>query len=183
MYRATAAITLVSLGAPLAACGGSAAFSDTISIKVGGIKKDEIRDGQASKDKSINTEEGNPYASFLRRARDALDGAEPSAIRVEAATLRVHADTKGVNGFEQVFREIELFLSDENTTIALGKIESPSGTSVEVAITADEDDLAALQPSLANGNVKVGIRGPTVAAPASDFDLKVAVEIVFEALE
>ncbi|MCC7542461.1 MAG: hypothetical protein IT379_39955 [Deltaproteobacteria bacterium] len=156
-------------------------YSERISIRLSGIKEDEVRDGQASEDKSLNEESGNPYNDFLRNAEAAL-GHPPSSVRPVEATLRIGSDTRGVNTFDELFASIEVYLSNSNTTIGFGTATDLTGTSAPVRITATTVDLDALQESLVrDDSVKVGYRGPTVATPPSDFDLRVSIDVMFAA--
>lgn len=156
--------------------------SEPVSLKLSGIKPGDIANGSASEDKNVNTESGNPYGAFLKAARDGL-GQEPRAIRVKSAFLRVHADSKNVTNFEQVFADLELFAADSQTTIPVGTVSAPSGTSVAVVITADEVDLAALQTAMKGGDFKMGVRGAVQSTTPADFDLKITIDAIFEALD
>lgn len=159
------------------------AYSETISLKLGGIKEGEVEDGQAAEDKSVTTESGNPYGEFLKTARARLGGVDPSAIVVSSIDVRVHADTEGINGLEELFESIEVFLADSKTTIAIGTVDGPSGTSVSVPVGVVAADLEPLQDSLLKSEIKVGVRGPVVdPTPADKFELRLTVDIAFEAL-
>lgn len=159
------------------------ATSEALSIRLGGIKQDEVRDGEASEDKKVNEEEGNPYRVFLDTARSRLQGRDPSAILVRSATVQLRSDTTGVISFDQVFTSMELFLSDDLTTIPIGTIEAPSGTSRPATIIATIDSLAPMYESmLDHDKLRVGVRGPTVATPPASFDLKMTIDVTFEAI-
>jgi hypothetical protein len=171
----------------LSACGDPEpdpiATSEAISIRLGGIKQDEVRDGEASEDKKVNEESGNPYAEFLRTARARLGNRDPSAILVRSATVQLRSDTTGVISFDQVFTSMELFLSDELTTIPIGTIEAPSGTSRPATVSATIDSLAPMYESMLDAEkLRVGVRGPTVEIPPASFDLKMTIDITFEAI-
>jgi hypothetical protein len=161
---------------------GPAAVSETISVKLGGIKEGDVRDGAASKHKSVNEESGNPYHEFLTAARRELDGADPSAIVPTDVTLRLRGDSDGVTSFHQVFATIEVYLEDERTTIPIGSTSDLEGSSVEVPVDVNADDLEPLHHSLLTDGIKVGLRGMTVATPPASFELKATIDIVFEAI-
>jgi hypothetical protein len=159
------------------------ATSENISIRLGGINEGAVRDGEASVDKKVDEESGNPYGEFLRVARSRLQGRDPSAILVRSATVQLRDDTSGVISFDQVFASMELFVSDDRTTVPIGTIAAPSGTSQAAAITATMDSLAPMYDSmLAPEKFRVGVRGPTVATPPTNFDLRLTVDITFEAI-
>lgn len=198
--RLSATMFIALLGAVLGACGGDEAppngpvrdpgpdpagtpveYSERVSIRLSGIKEDEIRDGQASEDKSLSEESGNPYKDFLRNA-EAILGRPPSSIRPVEATLRIGSDTRGVNTFDEVFQSIEVYLSSSSTTIGFGTATDLTGTSAPIRITATTVDLDPLQENLVrDDSIKVGYRGPVVAMPPADLDLRVSIDVMFAA--
>lgn len=181
----TLSVLFVALAVSLAlvGCGDDpVAYSETVSLRLSGIKNGDIKQGVASEDKNINSESGNPYGEFLKNARAKLGGKNPSAIEIVSAHVRVHADSKNVLNLEQVFTEIELFIANSQTTIPAGKRTAPTGTSVQVTIF-DDLDYAPVFNSMLGGDFKVGVRGPTVATPPVDFDLKLTIDLRFTAYE
>jgi hypothetical protein len=171
----------------LGACGTedpeAVATSENISIRLDGINEGAVRDGEASVDKKVDEESGNPYGEFLRVARSRLQGRDPSAILVRSATVQLRDDSNGVISFDQVFTSMELFLSDDRTTVPIGAIAAPAGTSQGATITATMDSLAPMYDSmLTPEKFHVGVRGPTVATPPANFDLRLTVDITFEAI-
>jgi hypothetical protein len=170
-------------GLALAACGDDpVAYSETVSVKLSGIKNGDIANGQASEDKNINTESGNPYGEFVKRARDRLGGRDPSAIEIIKATVQVHADSKNISTIDAVFSDIEIFMADSATTIPVGSRATPTGTSVPVPID-DDIDYEPVFSSMLGGDFKVGVRGSTVTLPPDDFDLKLTIDLRFTAYE
>jgi len=165
------------------ACGDDpVAHSETISLKLSGIKNGDIKNGQASEDKEISTESGNPYGEFIKNAKAALGGKNPGSIELVSAIVRVHADSKNVSSLEAVFTSFELFLTTSSTTIPVGTVASPTGTSVNVKL--DENvDYEPIFDQLLGGSFKAGVRGPTVATPPVDFDLKLTLDLKFTAYE
>lgn len=179
----TLLMSLVIAPLMLAGCTDDVAgVSEPVSLKLSGIKPDDVKNGTASEDKNVNTESGNPYGAFLKAARDGL-GRDPSAIRVKSAYLRVHADSKNVTTFEQVFEDLELFAADSQTTIPIGTVGHPMGSSIKMTITASEADLAPLQAAMKGGDFKMGVRGTVQATTPADFDLRITIDAVFEALD
>lgn len=185
MFRALpwilAALGVACSGGGGAPGDGAAAYSETISLRMSGIKNGDVHDGQASVDKSVGGDSMDDYKIFLRTAHDRL-GRDPSAVVVRSAVIRIYADTRGVNSLDEVFGSLELYIADSSTTIPIGSVSLPAGTSQDVVVTADEADLDALQDAMLHGSFKVGVRGPVVASPPSDFDLRLTVDIVFAAL-
>lgn len=158
------------------------AYSETVSVKLSGIKSGDIANGQASEDKNINTEEGNPYGDFIKNARAELGGHDPSRIEIAKADVRVHADSKNVSTLDAVFSSLELFISSSATTIPVGTRNAPTGSTTSIAL--DEDlDYEPVYDVMLGGDFKVGVRGPTVAAPPADFELKLTVDVRFIAYE
>jgi hypothetical protein len=181
IHRFTTAVFL-----SLSACASDPdpiATSEAISIRLGGIQQGDVRDGEAAEDKKVNEESGNPYRTFLDTARSRLQGRDPSAILVRSATVQLRSDSNGVISFDQVFTSMELFVSDEVTTIPVGTIEAPSGTSRPATIFATIDSLAPMYESmLDHDRLRVGVRGPTVASPPPSFDLRMTIDVTFEAI-
>lgn|GEM_PF-974587 len=180
---AVCAIALV----PWAGCADEpaepVAYSETVSLKLGGIKESDLDKGQLaiSRDKNVNAESGNPYKVFLDDARAAL-GRDPGSIRVSQVFVRVHADTTGVTSFEEVFATLEVFLADSATTIPVGDVDAPTGSSIEIPVGATEATLDALQESLQKDDFKVGARGDVMDTLPDKFDLRLTIDIKFEAL-
>jgi len=96
--------------------------------------------------------------------------------------VRVHADSKNVSTIDAVFTSLELFISNSATTIPVGSRASPTGTSVGIAIN-DDLDYEPVYDTMLGGDFKVGVRGPTVAVPPVDFELKLTIDLRFTAYE
>ncbi|MBL8786777.1 MAG: hypothetical protein JNJ59_17860 [Deltaproteobacteria bacterium] len=176
-----AALGVLALG--IGACGDDpVAYSETVSLKLSGIKNGDIKNGQAEEEKEISTESGNPYGEFLKNAKAALGGKDPGAIELVSAFVRVHSDSKNVSALEAVFTSLELFLTTSNTTLPVGTVANPSGTSI--AVSLDENiDYEPIFANLLAGSFKGGVRGPTVATPPADFDLRLTLDLKFTAYE
>lgn len=162
-------------------CSDAVSHSETVSLKLGGMKEGDLKENKLSEEKNVNSESGNPYGVFIKNAKAQLDGRDPGQVAPVSAFLRMHSDTTGVTGFEEVFTSMELFFSNSATTIPVGTVASPSGTSVEVVLT--DTNLEALHASMVSGDFKVGVRGPATIAPPNKFDLRITVDIKFEAFE
>ncbi len=157
-------------------------MSSPLAVRLGGIKDGDIESGQATEDKNVNTEDDNGYRDFLDDATEEF-GRSPSAINIAAATIRIHADTDGVTTLDQVFSRADVFIADSDATVVIGSTEELSSDSAVVSVTTNEEDLATLQDSLLRRDFKVGVRGPVVDSLPEDFDLKLSVELTYEALE
>lgn len=156
------------------------AYSETVSLKLSGMKEGDVKNNELSEEKNVNSESGNPYGAFVKAATDAL-GRSPGRIAAKSAFLRIHSDSSGVTDFGEIFTSMELFFSDSATTIPVGTVGSPSGSSVEVALS--EVDLEALHDSMVGGDFKVGVRGATQATTPDKFELRISIDIAFEAYE
>jgi len=158
------------------------AHSETVSLKLSGMKEGDVKNNEFSEEKNVNSESGNPYGEFTKAAENAL-GKAPSRIAPQSAFLRIHSDSEGVTSFGEVFASMELFFANSATTIPVGTVASPQGSSVEVAL--DENvDLEPLMASMIGGDFKVGVRGAAAASlPAGKFDLRITIDIKFEAYE
>jgi len=171
--------------AGLAGCESPAASSDTIVIRLSGIKEGDVADGVVEREKNVTTETSNPYARFLADARAAL-GRDPSRVEVDAVSITLGGDTRGVAGFQELFSgETNVFLRDDvGGTVYVGRVGAPSGVGpVECEVVATEESLAPILPALLSGAFRVGVRGPTNRLATDDFDAKVEVSIRFSALE
>ncbi|MBL8603573.1 MAG: hypothetical protein JNK72_16735 [Myxococcales bacterium] len=181
--------------AGLVGCGDAAdegvtvGYSGPVNIRLDKFKEDEVRNGAFDSDKNVNTENGNPYGAFLQAARARLGGNftadnAAAAVALDAVTLTIDQDTRGVTAFEQVLGgPLQLYLASSSTTVNVGTVAQPTGAGpVRVTLTAD---LAALEPirrDLLNGSFKVGIRVPAAASLPRTFDLRIATTLTFRAV-
>jgi hypothetical protein len=169
------------LAAP--ACGDDpVAYSEVVSLKLSGMKNGDFTNGTVSEDKSISTESGNPYAVFLRNAKDALGGKDPGEIEVVGVTVQVHADSKNVTTVDAVLTDLEVFIATNETTIPVAKKTAPVGSSVAIPLLEDVD-YGGVRAKLISGDFKMGARGTGVDPLPSDFDLKLTLDVRFEAYE
>ena len=167
----------------LCGCGADpVATSEIITLNIGDIDEDDIDNGLASTQKKISTEEGNPYADFLGTIEEALGDEAPGAIEIHSIALHVHSDSKGVSDFATVFANLDVFISTKNTTLTLGHIETPTGSTIRLAETSGES-LDSVQRELANGSFELGVRGQTQPSIPDDFDLEISLEARFSAYQ
>lgn len=180
-----AALSLLAgaLASTASACGDDVvAYSETVSTKLSGIKPGDIDNANWSEEKNINTESGNPYGEFLKAAKSHLGGKSPGAIEPTSIIVRVSADSKDVIAVEEVASDIEVFFADSQTTIPVGHVSAPKGSSVVIPID-DDLDLEPITAAMLGGDFKVGARGKSVASPPADFELKLTLDIKFLATE
>lgn len=163
--------------------GNTVNYSGPVSINVDKFKDDEVRNEAFDNDRSVSTEQGNPYGAFLQQARAVL-GRPPAAVLVDRVTLTLGADARGVTAFEQFLGgPLTVYLASSRSTVTVGTVAQPRGSGpVEVAVTATRDTLAPLQPDLTQGSFKVGIRVPAAAGRPRSFDAKIATVLYFRAL-
>jgi len=164
----------------VAGCGQPVAVSDYVSLKLSGVKEGDVKNGHVSEDKNINTEEGNPYAAFLRHVSEELEGQDPSVIEVDSLALHVHGDSKGIVNFESLFENMEVFITTSDTTVTLGVMEGPVGSTVYLEDILNEN-LSSVQTAMMIGAFGVGVRGLTQELVPDDFDLKMSLDIQFSA--
>ena len=177
-------IIATAIAFPSAGCGDDdpVAHSETVTLSFSGIKATTIKDGAASVEKNINTESGNPYADFVKNARAALGGHDPSAIELVSATLRVTDGSQSIETFDQLYTALDLTLADSASSLVVGHVASPVGATIVVPLDG-EVDYAPFAPTFLGGDFKVGLTGPTVAAPPDGFELEVEVDLRFTAYE
>ena len=190
MLRRLGPATLVFALAVWAACGDDpVSYSAPVGISlkarsastVGGVVRDE---------KSINTESGNPYGTFVADARARI-GHDPAIIDVERVELRLGPSSTAVTALGDVFAgtfDVVFEMNDTNVPypVASGTIDAATAAGpieLDSVFPADEiPDIEYLKLLL--GSFKVVTRGP--AAPAfamkgADADLEVT--LTFAAFE
>jgi hypothetical protein len=181
LARILATATIV--GFTLPACGDDpVAYSEVVSLKLSGMKNGDFKNNSVSEDKNISTESGNPYAVFLRNAKDALGGKDPGHIEVVGVTVQVHSESKNVTAIDQVLADVEVFITNSATTLPVAKKTAPTGSSVVVPLIKDLD-YGGVKASMISGDFKMGARGTGIATLPADFDLKLTLDVRFEAFE
>lgn len=170
----------------LAGCGGGEVLvSNPIALDVGGIKEGDIRNEAYNRDKSITSDSGNPFKQFLEQAKGKLDGKSPGRIGVEKIVITVDGSSKGIGsqGLATILKNVQVYV-EKDATVALTDVEEvPQGATLELPVTAGEDELKVMQTRMLASDFKVGIRGDAVSPRPQDFDLKVNVQITFAAYE
>lgn len=176
------------LSLSLVACGDDpVSYSQPVTINLK-AKSDDTVNNVVEDDKSITSENSNPYGKFVGDAKAALGGADPSRIALEATTLTLGAGSTGVLGLGEVFTgnvEVNFTTNDTNNTfpaawgvvaatVGSGPLELTSGFSTDPVSTTDF-------AKLLGGSFKVGIRGPAAAgfaAKGADADIQVTLTFV-----
>jgi len=172
----------VSLGVFHIGCGNDVvAHSETVSLKLSGIKEGDPVNGVASVDKNVNTEEGNPYGDFLKAARDRL-GRDPSEVEVTSVVVKVHPESKDVTELDQVFADLEVYLSTSETVVIIGDAASVDGSTMTIPID-DDIDFEPVRARMLDGNFKMGVRGATRVTLPGKFELKLTLDVRFRAIE
>ncbi|MBT6176638.1 MAG: hypothetical protein HOI23_05270 [Deltaproteobacteria bacterium] len=161
-------------------CGSPVAVSDYISLKLSGIKEGDVRNGYVSESKNVNTEEGNPYADFLRVVDEHLEGESPSLIEIDSVALQVHSESKGIVDFITVFETLEIFISTSDTTASLGNVELTSESTLTLEDVTNEN-LVTVQEALREGSFKLGVRGGAQENLPDDFELRISLDVQFSA--
>lgn len=174
------ALTGLMLACSISGCGSPVAVSDYISLKLSGIKDGDVRNGYASESKNVNTEEGNPYADFLRVVDEQLEGEPPSLIEIDSVALQVHSDSKGIADFITVFQSLEIFISTSDTTASLGNVELTSESMLRLEAVTNEN-LVTVQEALREGSFKLGVRGDVQDDLPDDFELRISLDVQFSA--
>lgn len=175
--------TTAFIALALPACGDDpVAYSEVVSLKLSGMKDGDFKNNTVSEDKNISTESGNPYAVFLRNAKDALGGKDPGHIEVVSVTVQVHSESKNVTAIDQVLADVEVFIANSATTVPVANKTTPTGSSVVVPLIANVD-YGGVSASMISGDFKMGARGTGIATLPADFDLKLTLDVRFEAFE
>ena len=184
MHNAPRLLLPVLISLSLLACGGDdpVSFSQPVTINLKAKSSDTVNNVVAD-DKSINTENSNPYGKFVNDARAALGGVAPTRIALVATTLTLGTASTGVAGLGEVFTgnvEILFTTNDTNNTYpaAAGPIAA-ADRSGPIALTSTFDSATISDVDFAKvlgGSFKVGIRGPAganFATKGADADLQV----------
>lgn len=138
----------------------------TINLKA---KSGDVTNAVVSDEKSITTESGNPYGSFVAAARDALDKNDPTMIELESVELLLGAQSTGVTELEAIFGgqvDVLFVMNDSNNTHTAAQVTMPTGPG-PVTMTTDFDSTAmsaADYDKFLGGSFKVVIRGPAATA-------------------
>jgi hypothetical protein len=178
--------------ASLAACGGDdpISYSQPVTINLKAKSSDTVNN-VVDDDKSVTSENSNPYGKFISDAKAALGGADPGRIELDATTLTLGAASTGVLGLGEVFTgnvEVNFTMNDTNNTYpaAWDAIAADAGSGpleLTTGFTTDGKSDADLA-KIVGGSFKVGIRGPAganFATKGADADIQVT--LTFSAYE
>jgi hypothetical protein len=187
----TISLIWLALFVLLAACGeDEVSYSAPVGIKLS-ISSGDIDRGQIFDEKNINTESGNPYGAFIADARAKLDGADPSALRLDRLTLQVDSTSKNVTMLGQVFggrTELSFIMNGTETVVPVGSLDVTASTGVgpvEMDVGFDSSKVSGADwTSFLGGQFKLRVQGPAAATFASaNADANMTATLEFTALE
>jgi len=155
----------------LTACGSDpVSYSSPVGINLK-AESGAVNGTTISDEKSITTESGNPYGAFVTEAGNKL-GHEPGRVEIDELVLTLGANSTGVTALEQVYTgatEVLFTMGDSNNTYVVGGVNNPKGTSVDVGVAFESQDVAEQDwAKFLGGSFKVVIRGTA----ATDFATK-----------
>ncbi|MFN0250755.1 MAG: hypothetical protein ACKV2T_28000 [Kofleriaceae bacterium] len=137
----------------LAACGDDPlSYSAPVSINLK-AKSSDTQNAVVTDEKSITTENGNPYGAFVSDAQDALDGRDPAIIDVVGVEIFLGADSTGVTTLGEVF---------DGTVDVLFQMNDTNNTYPVATRTID--------PSASAGPLALGVEFPADEVPDADYD-------------
>lgn len=190
-HRLILSVVSCSLVASLAACGDDPlSYSQPVTINLK-AKSSDVANNVVADEKSISSENSNPYGKFVNDARAALGGKDPSRIALEGTTVTLGAASTGVITLGEVFTgntEVNFTTNDTNNTYPAawgviaatatsGPLELTSGFSTDPLSDADF-------AKLLGGSFKVGVRGPAaVGFSGKGADADIQVTLTFSAFE
>jgi hypothetical protein len=155
-------ISIIALSlASLAHCADEPVnYSSPVGISLA-FKSSDVVAGTIVADKNINTESGNPYASFVSTARSKI-GRDPSRIEATKVTVEVLASSKQVSQLGQIFDgncAISFVLNSGNVTIAVANramTAADTAGPVDMTPTFDSTTMSASDyAQLVGGSFKV----------------------------
>jgi hypothetical protein len=177
----------VVLGSLGSGCGDEpVAYSAPVTLNLK-AKSSDVVQGALDSEKSISSETGDPYGTFVKTARSRLGKSYPARVEVTSLSLFLGAHSTGVTTLDQVFTgplEVLFVLDGSNNSYPAGHLAAPSGAGPEDV----EVDFAFLQLAPSDqatffaGEFKVQLRGPAApgfAAGAAEADLQLVLQ--FEA--
>lgn len=167
-----------------AGCGDDpAAVTGPITLTISSINESDIDNGVVWKDKNISSESGNPWGEFIDDAQSQLGG-DPSEFEFISATVTLDvASSDEVAGFEDVAAgSMRLMITRTNgdTPVIIAELADPSGTEVDLPITASRSDLATHHSAMVGGDFKARLELDTDLTKADD-DFSMDVSITLEA--
>lgn len=172
--------------AVLAACSSDPApvsYSAPVGISLPVASKDVVSDAFAV-DKSINTENGNPYGAFVNEARARI-GHDPSRIVVSGTTLTLLGSSTGVSALEQAFanESVSFQMSGTNAVYPVAHLAGSTGVGpVRLAVDFNAAALTDVdRVALVQGQFKVVLSGtpaPGFATANALADVVVTLEFI-----
>lgn len=116
-----------SLAFAIAGCGSDdedktpVSVSDPVGITLNVVATD-IQNGIITTDKNINTEEGNPYAVYIAKARDVLKG-DPGRIEINKMDLDLNNKQSDTAALNEIFNgdvKFDFVMNDSGAVVDVG---------------------------------------------------------------
>ncbi len=181
---------LGSLAGTLVACSDDPVnYSEPVGIKLK-FKSGDVVGGRITTDKNINTESGNPYASFVSTAKTKIGG-NPSRIEIPKVTLQLENTSKMVATLGQVFVgdcAINFALNSNNLRLNVGNrnmVAADLSGPIEISSNFDSTSLSAADyDQLLAGSFKVALDCPAAATFAgANAEVDLTLLFTFSAFE
>jgi hypothetical protein len=184
MHNLIGALSIALASILVAGCGDDpVSFSQPVTITLK-AKSGDVTNAVVSDEKSITTESGNPYGSFVSDAQAALDGHDPSRIEIDSVSLLLGGQSTGVTTLDEIFGgqvDVLFVMNDSNNSHPAAEVVGPTSAGpVALSSLFDSDAMADADfDKLVQGSFKVVIRG----AAATTFETKGAeadLQLTFE---
>jgi hypothetical protein len=165
-------------------------YSAPVSINLK-AKSGDTQNSVVTDEKSITTENGNPYGAFVSDAQDALGGADPAVIDVDKVEVFLGANSTGVTKLGEVFDgEVDVLFqmndTDNTYPVATRTLDAntPAGP-IEFDLEFPADDIPdGDYDKMLSGSFKVIVRGGAATGfEAKGADADVQTTFTFAAFE
>lgn len=173
MHNFIGSLSVAVASVLMVGCGDDpVSFSQPVTITLK-AKSGDVTNAVVSDEKSITTESGNPYGSFVSDAQAALDGNDPSRIEIDSVSLLLGGQSTGVTSLDEIFGgqvDVLFVMNDSNNSHPAAEVVAPTGAGpVTLSSIFDSDAMADADfGKLIQGSFKVVIRGPA----ATSFETK-----------
>lgn len=166
-------VLIGSLALAIAGCGSNdedktpVSVSDPVGITMNVVATD-IQNGTITTEKNINTEEGNPYAVYIAKARDVLKG-DPGRIELTKMELDLNNKQSGTTALNEIFNgdvKFGFVMNDSGTTFDVGNglvdATVPGPGPIQLTVTFDSRKIEDKDwKSFLDGGFKVKMTAPT----------------------
>lgn len=161
-------LLLIPVALSLIACGPS--HEGTVTYQVH-LKPSSVTGSTIADDIHVDPND-TQWTTFLAQARSEMD-VDPTHFEVTAVRMQLDVTkSKNVGMLQDVLTDtVTAFLrvSDTGAQVDIADVEDPTG-SAQVSMDTTDNDLEALNTSLARSDFRLGLRGSTPKTPSSDFD-------------